>query len=382
MVNGLFTISLKDATGEKSAAVRSKEADLAPDHGPQLYVGDEQSQTVLTAFDAVLERQPFCNPLVITGAGSVGKTLLAHGIADCWKRRYPAENVLITTGADFLRGYTNAVRSHNTYRFRRQFMKLGLLVIDDLQMLNHRASAQSQLAQLIDSMVRRGQFVVCTLPSTLAQAHGLEETLVSRLFGGLQLPLSAPSEESMLFLLDELASQRGIELDTTLGKLLIRGEAGCPSPIKTVPQLRRALIRLQMNAELSGSPITRVLIREYLKGEYLNQLPTCRDITSIVAKRLNVRMGDLKGKSRRQYLSRARGIAMMLCRTFTAESYTAIGKYFGGRDHSTVMNACEKTQLRLNSDAFITTTYQELRSIIEDRFPNSPIQQSSSTQGD
>ena len=196
----------------------------------------------------------------------------------------------------------------------------------------------------------------------------------------MQLPLSAPSEESMLFLLDELAAQRGVELDITLGKLLIRGEAGCPSPIKTVPQLRRALIRLQTTAELTGSHINRELIREYLKSEYLNQLPTCRDITSIVGKRLNVRMGDLKGKSRRQYLSRARGIAMLLCRSFTTESYTAIGKYFGGRDHSTVMNACEKTRLRLHSDAFITTTYQELAAIIDDRFPNTPKQQSCSTQ--
>ena len=380
MVNGIFTISLKDNTGDQPVAVRSKEAHLAPKHGPQLFVGDEQSGSVLTAFDAVLDRQPFCNPLVITGAGSVGKTLLAHGIADCWKRRYPTEGALITTGADFLRGYTNAVRSHNTNRFRHQFMKLGLLVIDDLHLLNHRASAQGQLSQLIDSMVRKDKFIVCTLPGTLAAAHDLEETLVSRLFSGLQVPLTVPSEESMLFLLDELAKQRGIQLDPSLGKLLLRGEAGCPAPIKTVPHLRRALIRIQTPAELSGSEITRELVREYIKGEYINQLPTCRDITSIAGKRLNVRMGDLKGKSRRQYIARARGIAMLLCRTFTAESYSAIGKYFGGRDHSTVMNACQKTQERLHTDSFISTTFRQLSAVIEERFPNTPRQQDCNSQ--
>ena len=178
--------------------------------------------------------------------------------------------------------------------------------------------------------------------------------------GGLQVRIAAPGEVARKELVRLLSDQHGVVLDNATQRSLL-SEVGPTGPkLKTVPEMRSAVLRLRAQADLEARDICRSDVARFFADDSNNAELSLRDIATVVSRHLNIRLLDIKSSSRRQYVVRARSIAIYLCRLHTDKSYGNIGKYFGRRDHSTIMHAFNKTKMALASDISIRLVVEEI----------------------
>ena len=168
------------------------------------------------------------------------------------------------------------------------------------------------------------------------------------------MPLALPGPDTRLAILERWSNLREVQMAESILKLLAEGLAG------TVPELLGAMLQLEVPAREEGRPIDARQIREFLSQRDSTLRPKLRDIAALTARHFTLRLGDLRGSSRRRPVVTARDVAIYLCRQLTRESLSRIGEYFGGRDHTTVLHACRKTEELLQADPAIRQAIDRL----------------------
>ena len=191
----------------------------------------------------------------------------------------------------------------------------------------------------LDAVIQQGGQVVVTASSAPREIAGFPPALQSRLSAGLCVPLALPGPDTRLAILQRWSNLREVEMAESILKLLAKGLAG------TVPELLGAMLQLEVPAREEGRPIRcppdpRILCR----GATRPCGPNCVTSPALTARHFALRLSDFRGTSRRRPVVAARDVAIYLCRQLTRESLTRIGEYFGGRDHTTVLHACRKTE--------------------------------------
>ncbi len=335
MISGLFSIPMPTA---KTASPRLFGAE------PRFIVGPENA-LVRELVRAVTSSTPTYNPLVIYGTSGVGKTTLAHLLADLWQRAHiEAKGVLRTTAADLARALAHAAETNSVADLRTRHQRCDLLLIDNVHELADRPAAQQFLTTTIDALMRRGVLVIATLRQLPGETGSLLPLLASRLSAGLIVPLVPPAVQAREEIVRQLAVEHDLRLSAEatarlVGGVRFGGRQGRQRPAAmTVPQLRHALMQFAsaaQHADHDGQPPD-------------DQSPTHRQrfrpITAAVARHFDQTVADLKGPSRRRHVVEARAVAMYLCRTLTDASLAEVGGHFGGRDHTTVIHACQKIE--------------------------------------
>jgi chromosomal replication initiator protein len=321
-------------------------AALAPDGAPaprreRTFLAGPENALLSRALAAVRSPTAGANPLAITGVSGSGKSLLLHLLVDEFRNCFAAASWLVTTAVDLARAYAHAVETDGIGEFRQRYSRLQLLAIDDIDRIGEKQRAQQELQQLVDSLVRRGSLVLATLRSHPLDAPELSYSLGSRLAAGLVVPLALPDRGARWALIEHFAAASGIELSRTALEALASPDAG--PRLVTAPQLRRAVIGLGEMARQRGRAVDRQMIEEFQKSAGADAKVRLKAIAAAVGKHFEISVGDLRGKSRLQSVAAARGLAMHLARTLTGASFAEIGRYFGNRDHTTVMHACRKT---------------------------------------
>ncbi|HEY2148486.1 MAG TPA: helix-turn-helix domain-containing protein, partial [Pirellulales bacterium] len=242
--------------------------------------------------------------------------------------------------------------------FRERFRGASLLILDDLTQLATKRVAQQELMYTLYAVIDAdGQVVVTsrTMPSRIA---GLSAALASRLVGGLTVTLSPPAAAARLALIERFASLRRIALPHPAARTLADGLDA------TAPELSGAIAELQMQAQFDGALIDTNRVRRFIADRRLRLRPKMKTIASLAAKRFGLRVGDLRGSSRRRAVVEARGVAIHLARQLTGKSLEEIGRFFGGRDHTTVLHSLETTEARLRTDPAIRRATAEIRRLI------------------
>ncbi len=363
MANGIFAIPIKrlEPTGaEQMELFENSSSSTSEDVLGQFIFGKENA-AVRQALECVLAQQVIASPLVLYGQPGTGKSALSHTLIAQWFQRYPDQKTLHTTGTDFARMHARAVYTHSINDFRQRFLGAGLLVIDDLQMLKTRSAAQQMLCNIIDHYHANDQMMVICLPELPTHLSDFDDRLTSRLMGGLQIEVKPPGPDAKEILVQQLAKQHGVKLDTDTRTSLVKPSSQLGFQNDTVPKLRQALIRIRSKADVAFSEgSSESDIQQLLAQQATATRPDIRAIAGIVSKHLNIRLNDMKSTSRRQYVVRARGIAVYLCRRFTSASFGEIGQYFGKRDHSTIMHAFKKIDRLLGQDASIRLAIEEI----------------------
>jgi chromosomal replication initiator protein len=305
---------------------------------------------------------------VLYGDRGTGKTALSHAFLVQWRSKHLNLKSLYTNGIDFAREHARAVHTHSLPSFRKKYFSFDLLIIDDIQVLKTRASAQQTLSLIIDTFCEQGRMLlVCTNELPL-ESSGLDARLASRLMGGLQARIATPGEAAREELVRLLSDQHGVALDSATQKSLI-SEVGPTGPkLKTVPQMRSAVLRLRAQADLEARDVCRDDVKRFFADEPTTVLLCQRDIAMAVSRQLNIRLSDMKSSSRRRYVVRARNIAIYLCRLHTNSSYREIGEYFGRRDHSTIMHAFNKIKSDLASDSSVRLVVEEVNAKLSIKF--------------
>ena len=374
--------SVCTTAGQASSATRPLNS-VAACH----FLAGPENRLVDVAVRSVVEQQiGGYNPLMFYGPSGTGKSHLVHGLAAAWKAIVKEKSiangvakgdspifaetrigtvtdrrqrVVCTTAVDFARELADAIETQGVDEFRAKHRNAAMLIVEDLGMLATRKSgklnAQEELIHTLDALVAENRWVVVTASAAPAALPGILPALQSRLMAGLVIPLAPPGVEARLAILEQLAAVRNIPLPEPVARVLAEGLVG------TAPELAGLLMQLAMSAKMETSPLDVETARRFVAKRNGARQPTLHEIALATARHFSLRLSDLRSPVRRRALVVARGVAIYLARRLTEESLQQIGGYFGGRDHSTVMHSCRKTEELIVGDLAVREAVDQLQ---------------------
>jgi chromosomal replication initiator protein len=338
------------------------DASFSPDPGAQRwsqFVAGPENALALAALAPFLDRAPTHNcPVVLYGPHGSGKSHLARGLADWWRRKYPDAPVQCLTGSDFARQYAEALADGRLEPWRAELRSTQLLVIDDLGDLGDKRAAQRELQHTLDALDEIGGLVVVTARSLPSHWPVLVPALRSRLSAGLLVPLAYPGAPARRVILERLAAAHGVSLD----QAALDGLAGQLQG--SVPALLRTILELDLAARADSRPVDPKRVRQLVAGRAVGAEPGVRQIAVAAARYFGLKLSELKSPARRRSLVAARGVAMFLARHLTTSSLQQIGAFFGGRDHTTVLHACRRTEKLLRRDRATRVAVADLKKLL------------------
>jgi chromosomal replication initiator protein len=294
-------------------------------HGAALAVAEQPGQTY--------------NPLFLHGPPGLGKTHLLHAIGNYVQEYGSGLRVRYATVDTFTGDFVRAVRSGNTREFRARFRDADVLLVDDIQFLADKLKTEEEFFHTFNALYEAGSQLVITSDKAPRDIGALEARLRERFECGLVASVEAPDFDARMAILEKRA-----RLDAVGG---VSGAtlAQIASTVTTsVRALEGALIRVVAYASLRGddpSPelAARVLGTLYGSSSHAGRASTLAEIQTAAAGALDVAPETLIAHDRRPKVALARQVAMYLAREMTEESLPAIGRHFGGRNHSTVLHA-------------------------------------------
>jgi chromosomal replication initiator protein len=353
MVDGIVDIPIQ---GRTIGSIDGQESPAAHGH---FFAGPE-NRLVEVAIHSVLAGPPkHYSPLVLYGPSGTGKSHIARGVAAEWKSSHRRDHLVCVTAVDFSRELVDAIETQAVDEFRTRYRNASLLVIEDLGMLttdkSEKLNVQEELIYTLDAMADREGWVIVTASASPNQLPNICPGLQSRLIAGLMIPLAPPELEARMAILQQLAELRKVDLSPTMIRTMAEGIRG------TAPDLAGALIQLETPIQFDGGTLDEEAVQEFVESRGGSRRVTLHDIALATAKHFSLKLSDLRSAVRRRSLVTARGVAIYLARQFTAESLDQIGDYFGGRDHTTVMHGCRKTEALIESDPTVREAVQILQ---------------------
>jgi chromosomal replication initiator protein len=296
------------------------------------------------------------NPLFIYGSSGLGKTHLMHAIGNAVLENNPSANVIYLHSEKFVRDMVKALQQNTINAFKEYYRNVDILLMDDIQFLAGKERSQEEFFHTFNNLLDKKHQVVLTCDSYPKEIDGLEDRLKSRFGWGLPVAIEPPDLETRTAILIKKAQQQEIELPQDVAFFIAKR---IPSNVR---DLEGALRRVIANARFTGGEITIEFTKEALHDliSLQDKLVTIDNIQKTVAEYFKIRLADLSSKSRKQSITRPRQIAMSLARELTSHSFPEIGDAFGGRDHTTVMNACKRIGKLRESDVKVAEDYQNL----------------------
>ena len=300
------------------------------------------------------------SPVVFYGETNVGKTALSITLATMWTRLTKLRPVCFTTGKNFATNYAEAVDVDDIRSFRKKHRTCKMLVIDDLDSIGNKSAAQIELLHTLDALAEKKRPVLVSATRLPATLKSFSPALSSRLSQGLSIPLVKPSPSSSAELIRSLVEQ--IDPNLPIEPLCSLVASFQKSSISLDATQIATVVTLAHQSLVAHGAFDRSIVARLAKSHFLAKSPTVDGIAKATARRMKVKLTDLRGSTRRAHVVRARGLAILLSRQLTKSSLQQIGKYFRGRDHSTILHACRKTTQLLDSDGELALFLLEIQS--------------------
>ena len=302
------------------------------------------------------------NPLFLYGGVGLGKTHLLHAIGHACQ---PANlNVLYVSSEEFTNDLINAIRTHTTPAFREKYRQVDVLLIDDIQFIAGKESTQEEFFHTFNTLHGQNKQIVISSDRSPKSLVTLEERLRSRFEWGLTADIQAPDIETRLAILRTKAERAGRNVQAEILELIARQVQS------NIRELEGALNRVLAYADLSGIPLTLELAHTAL-ADFLPQGVDLKpdDVLEAVSRSFGISNDRLLGRERTREVALPRQIAMYLLREEGGISLPQIGEMIGGRDHTTVIYACDKVNNLMETDDRLRRQVLKIREQLYSRVP-------------
>ena len=305
------------------------------------------------------------NPLFIYGDSGLGKTHLLHAIGHYAQTLYTGLKVRYVSSEEFTNEFINMIRDGKQDGFRRRYRDVDVLLVDDIQFLENKEGTQEEFFHTFNTLHNASKQIVISSDRAPKRLVTLEDRLRSRFEWGLLTDVQPPELETRIAILRKKAIQEGLNAPADVLEYIA-------SRISTnIRELEGALIRVTAFASLNRQGVdlslAEIVLKDLIPESQGNGGPqiTAATIMGQTAAYFGLSIDDLCGTSRSRVLVTARHIAMYLCRELTDMSLPKIGQQFGGRDHTTVINADRKIRSLMAERRSIYTQVTELTNRIK-----------------
>jgi chromosomal replication initiator protein len=339
---------------------------LNPKYTFDTYIVGSSNQLAHAASQAVARQLSTAyNPLFIYGGVGLGKTHLMHAIGHEVRKTQPDGFRLYYLSSErFMNDLINAIRYDTMQDFRDKYRNIDLLLIDDIQFIAGKERTQEEFFHTFNALYNAQKQVIVSSDCPPKKIPTLEERLRSRFEWGLIVDIQPPDFETKIAILKKKADTEGIDLPDEVAMFIameitsnIRALEGCLLKIAAHSTLTREEITLEF---------AKLVLQDILEPQNSPPKPTVtvERIQHVVANHYKIKPEDMKSGTRLRTIAFPRQIAMYLSRKLTQLSLPAIGQHFGGKDHTTIMYACQKIEELQKSDLVLRDELGKLENTI------------------
>jgi chromosomal replication initiator protein len=331
-----FGQTLKSRTGKGTAV------GLNPRYTFETFVKGASNQFALAAAQRVAETPGRSyNPLFIYGSAGLGKTHLLHAIGYYVHQHYAHYEVRYVSTETFLNEYVDGIRSNTIAAFKRRYREVDVLLIDDIQFMEGKEGLQEEFFHTFNSLHGANKQIVISSDRVPDAIPTLEDRLRGRFRWGLITDIQPPDMETRLAILRNKAERENTSVSNDVLEFI------ASNVTTNIRELEGALIRVGAYASLNKTVVDISMAQKLLVDLLTRTAPKARTGEQLlieISDHMGFDVEAMKGKSRQRPLVSARQTAMYVFRELTDLSYPAIARLFGGRDHTTVIHAVDKTQ--------------------------------------
>ncbi len=329
----------------------------------ETFVIGTSNQFAHAACMAVSKQPGYCyNPLFIFGGAGLGKTHLLRAIGHAIYSKTPEAKILFLTSESFTNELIQAIRLDRMKDFREKYRtKCDVLLIDDVHFLAGKERTQEEFFYTFNYLHESRKQIVITSDRYPKDIEGLENRLQTRFEWGLVADVQPPEIETRIAILKNKAEKEDIELPDPVASYI------ASHITSNIRELEGSLHRLQAYASMTGVPISEDLARQTLKdiSPKVKHELTADAILKLVALQFGIKTTDIRSDKRTRKLSVPRQICMYLMRRHLLMSYPEIGKFMGGKDHTTILHGVTRIGELMRTDAEILKATTAIESLIK-----------------
>ena len=295
--------------------------------------------------------------IYIYSNSGLGKTHLLHSVANKIFEKYPKLNLCLITAREFMKEMIESIQNNTLGSFQKKYSeKIDVLMIDDIHELENKHGTQNEFFHIFNELHNKGKQLIFTSDKPPKEINGIAERIRTRLQWGLVIDIQKPDFETRMAIL----KKKAYELDLFISDDIISTIA---NNIKTsIRELEGSLIKLSAYSEVMKVDIDMEMVKELLvlnEGNGEKKI-TLEHITRTTAQFYKITLADIKSKTRTKQITNARHVAMYLSQKVINSKLQEIGKYFSGRDHTSVMHAIKKVKVSLKTDLALSRQIVEI----------------------
>ena len=297
------------------------------------------------------------NPFLIYGGVGLGKTHLMQAIGNSIHFSMQEKKVVYITAETFINEFIHSIKTESQSQFKNKYRNVDVLLIDDIHDLQNKKETQEELFHTFNALYDAKKQLVFTCDRPPSELRNFADRLKNRFERGLNVDLQPPNFETRYAILRKKLETISTSIPDEILELIARNVT------TNVRDLEASLTKMVAYADLVGKEITVEVAQQQLKGTFAGTLGvniTIDRVQRVVSDYFNVTPAELKGKKRTKLVTFPRQVAMYIIREITDYSTTEIGLEFGGRDHTTVMHACQRIEDRMKGDPTLEPTVGEL----------------------